>query len=55
MVAQILPDKVFCIYMLYDKQKEKRTELAACSTIWSEGIQRLLGWLPWENIWYTCS
>jgi len=54
MVAQILPDKCF-VFILYDKQRKKRTELAACSTIWSESIQSLLGWLPWENIRYMCS
>ena len=55
MVAQILPDKCF-IFILYDKQRKKTNGVvAACSTIWSESIQSLLGWLPWENIRYTCS
>lgn len=54
MVSQILPDKCF-VFILYDKQKKKRMELAACSTIWSESIHSLLGWLPWENIRYMCS
>ena len=55
MVAQILPDKCF-IFILYDKQRKKTNGVvAACSTIWSESIQSLLGWLPWENIRYMCS
>jgi hypothetical protein len=40
-----LPD-IRKIYMI---NRGKNEELAACSTIWSESIQRLLGWLPCEH------